>query len=67
MTCSKCNIQYVGETTTPLNERISRHKSPWSRCQHVAGHTSETCISSKFSTQVLEKHAGTGYINNKRV
>ena len=43
---------------------MDRHKSPSSGCQHVSEHTS--CIGPTFCIQILEKHSGTGYINDKR-
>ena len=65
MTCNKCNLQYVGETATPLKDRMSRHKSPSSACQHVSYHINETCIGAKFSVQIIEKLPGSGYVRNK--
>ena len=65
MTCDNCNVQYVGETTTPLNERMNRHKSPSSGCQHVMDHVSGTCVGSTFSVQILENLSGSGYLNDK--
>ena len=65
LTCNNCNIQYVGETTTRLNERMNRHRTATSGCQHIINHFKDTCVGATFSTQILEKFSGSGYIHNK--
>ena len=63
--CNKCNIQYVGETTTPLNERINRHRTAKSGCEHVISHFEESCQGGAYDIYVLEKLPGNGYVNGK--
>ena len=65
MTCNNCNIQYVGETTTPLNERMNRHRTAQSGCEHVLNHLKETCVGATFSIQILENFSGSGYVHKK--
>ena len=65
LSCNKCNMQYVGETTTPLNERINRHRTAKSGCQHVLSHFQECGTNGSFGIQILEKLPGNGYVNNK--
>ena len=69
LSCNICNFQYVGETTTPLNERINRHRTATVGCQHVLNHYKVNCVSPSFafSVQILEKLPGDGYIENKTV
>ena len=65
MTCNNCNIQYVRETTTPLNERMNRHRTAQSGCEHVLNHLKETCVGATFSIQILENFSGSGYVHKK--
>ena len=60
LTCRSCNQQYVGETTTSFNLRMNTHRTSVSGCEHVIDHK-KICTGCKFSYQILEKLAGTGY------
>ena len=65
LTCSNCNVQYVGETTLPLHKRINIHRVAKTGCQHIIDHSKTTCKDSKFLIQIIEIFNGTGYDNNK--
>ena len=67
LTCEHCNFQYVGETATPLKDRISRHRTAKLGCRHVLNHYKENCVgtSFSFSVQILEKLTGSGYKDGK--
>ena len=65
LTCSNCNLQYVGETTLPLHKRINIHRVAKTGCQHIIDHFKTSCKGSGFSIQIIEKFVGTGYNNNK--
>ena len=60
LTCNECNIQYVGETIQPFNERLNGHRTSKVGCQHIINHKS-ICASHSYTYQVLEKLPGNGY------
>ena len=64
LTCSSCNLQYVGETTIPLHRRINIHRTSKTGCEHMINHYKEVCVGSHFTVQIIEYFSGTGYINN---
>ena len=66
LTCKTCGIQYVGESTIPINKRMNIHRSPDSACAHFANHYQNVCGDSSFSIQVIEKLDGTGFKNGAR-
>lgn len=61
LTCEGCNIQYVGETTIALHERMNIHRTSKSGCEHFIEHFSDVCSGTSFSIQVIEKLSGDGY------
>ena len=66
-TCLKCNIQYVGETVQPLNERINGHRTSKEGCEHEIYHRDEVCGGYNFKFQILEKLPGNGYLSTGEV
>jgi len=66
LTCCKCNMQYVGETTQPLHKRINLHRTAKTGCQHMIDHFKNSCSGAGFKIQVLELFEGTGYSDNNR-
>ena len=60
LTCNECNIQYVGETIQPFNERMNGHRSSKAGCQHILDHK-DVCSDHNYSYQILEKLPGSGY------
>ena len=65
LSCNRCNIQYVGETTIPLHKRINIHRTSKTGCEHNIKHFKEHCVGASFNVQILEIFQGTGYTNNK--
>ena len=63
-TCLKCNMQYVGETVQPLNERINGHRTSNEGCEHEIHHRDEVCGGYNFKFQILEKLPGNGYLSS---
>ena len=61
LTCQNCNLQYVGETTTPLNIRMNTHRTSKMGCTHLIEHLKETCQNSSLTVQIIEKLQGNGY------
>ena len=61
LTCINCNLQYVGETTTPLNVRMNTHRTSKMGCTHLIEHFRETCKHSSLTVQIIEKLQGNGY------
>ena len=67
ITCSKCFLQYVGETALKLNERFNIHKTGF-RHPHKHGHcrilsehfTLGKCKGAKYTVQIIEKLEGNG-------
>ena len=64
ITCSTCNMQYVGETGCPLNKRLCEHRSnikSGKRNTYLSLHfNSGHCKGSSYSMQVLENLEGNG-------
>ena len=60
LTCTTCNIQYVGETTQPLHKRINLHRTSKAGCEKFINHFETTC-KKEFDIQIIEKLEGTGY------
>ena len=67
ITCSNCNLQYVGETVQRLNQRFNKHrqgiKSPqkYGTCRILSNHFNEGCCRGKtYKVQILEKLEGNG-------
>ena len=61
LSCEGCNIQYIGETTIPLNKRMNIHRTSKKGCEHFIEHFSSECSGHSFSIQVIEKLPGSGY------
>ena len=64
LTCISCNIQYVGETATPMHIRMNQHRKSKLGCKHLINHAQSMCAGHNFTYQILEKFPGTGYKNN---
>ena len=67
ITCSKCYLQYVGETVNSLSTRFYTHRSSFmhpdqsQNCKILSEHFhSPLCRGSGYTVQVLEVLAGTG-------
>jgi len=67
ITCSKCHLQYVGETVNSLSTRFYCHRSSFmhpeksQNCKILSDHFhSPLCKGSGYTVQVLEVLAGTG-------
>ena len=54
-------MQYVGETTIPLNKRMNIHRTSKTGCTHVIEHFTNICSHSDMSIQIIEKFDGNGY------
>jgi len=65
LTCSSCNVQYVGESVTPLNLRMNVHRRGKSGCEISIDHYKNSCPGASFSIQILEKLPGNGYRNGE--
>ena len=66
-TCSRCSLQYVGETVQKLNERLNWHKSGFRNpkkygfCRVLSNHFHKgICKGASFTVQILEKLEGNG-------
>ena len=62
ITCKKCNIQYVGETTTPMRERVNKHRATIKKHEkdlHIVRHFSTCCSIDDLTIQPIE------YINDE--
>ena len=62
ITCSKCKLQYVGETIQQLNKRFNWHKSgfrdpvKYGHCKILSDHfTKGLCAGVKYKVQIIEK------------
>ena len=67
LTCSRCSLQYVGETVQKLNERLNWHKSgfrnpkKYGYCRILSDHFHKgVCRNASFTVQILEKLEGNG-------
>ena len=63
VSCVHCNIQYVGETTTPLHLRMNTHRTSGAGCQFMVNHFKGGCPgnASDFNVQIIVKFPGNGY------
>ena len=67
ITCTKCYLQYVGETVQQLNERVNfhmsglRHPKKHGHCRILTEHfTTGKCKGAKYKVQIIEKLEGNG-------
>ena len=67
ITCSKCFVQYVGETAQQLNVRFGKHRACMSgklnssSCKRLSDHFSKGfCKGADYSVQIIEKWRGNG-------
>ena len=67
ITCNKCKLQYVGETSQNLNKRFNWHNScfrnptAYSFCKILNTHFSKGyCKDSSYTVNIIEKLEGTG-------
>ena len=67
ITCNKCKLQYVGETSQNLNKRFNWHNScfrnpiAYSFCKILNTHfTKGSCKDSSYTVNIIEKLEGTG-------
>ena len=65
LSCSSCNIQYVGETASPMHIRMNQHRTSKCGCEHIIHHSTEFCGEHKFNYQIIEKLPGSGYTNGE--
>ena len=63
LSCTSCNIQYVGETAYPMHLRMNQHRTSKCGCEHVIHHSTEFCQGHHYHYQIIEKLPGTGYVN----
>ena len=61
LSCSSCNVQYVGESVVPVNLRMNIHRRGKSGCEILIDHFSNVCPNANFSIDILEKLPGNGY------
>ena len=67
LTCEHCNIQYVGETTIPMNERMNIHRTGKKGCEFMISHFNGPCKGYTFYIQVITKFEGDGYDDSGEV
>jgi len=74
ITCTKCNLQYVGETAQKLNARFNLHRSGIRNkdkinfCKRLCSHFHEgLCKDAEFTVNVIEKLEGNGRLPNGKV
>ena len=67
ITCNKCKLHYVGETSQNLNKRFNWHNSwfrnstSYSFCKILNTHFSKGyCKGSSYTVNIIEKFEGTG-------
>ena len=65
LSCTSCNIQYVGETAYPMHLRMNQHRTSKCGCEHVIHHSTEFCEGHHFQYQIIEKLPGSGYTNGE--
>ena len=63
LTCTKCFIQYVGESVITVNRRMNIHRRGKTGCEILIDHFTNVCSGSSFTIQILEKLPGNGYSN----
>ena len=66
LTCTGCNMQYVGESIIPLHKRMNIHRKNKTGCEILIDHFSNVCPGQKFAVQVIQKLDGDGYKNGSR-
>ena len=66
LNCRNCCIQYVSESITPINLRMSIHRKGKRDCEHSINHYKNVCKGTSFSIHILEKLEGDGFINGHR-
>ena len=54
-------MQYVGETTIKLSNRMNIHRTSKTGCEHMINHKQNVCPGASFSIQVIEHFKGNGY------
>ena len=71
ITCSNCNLQYVGETVQPLKRRFAKHREGLKHpekdntCRILSEHfNSPLCKGASFKINILEKLCGDGRDKN---
>ena len=71
ITCSRCGLQYVGETVQSLRDRFSGHragmKNPFAdnRCKILSKHFSVgLCKNANYIVNIIEKLSGSGRHDN---
>ena len=65
LTCKKCGVQYVGESTIRVNMRMNIHRKSKSGCERCIDHYKNVCVGASFSVQIIEKLDGDGRKNRK--
>ena len=67
ITCNKCKLQYVGETSKNLNKRFNWHNScfrtptAYSFCKFLNAHFSKGYYKdSSYAVNIIKKFEGTG-------
>ena len=67
ITCSKCHLQYVGETAQQLNVRFAKHRNcrkghlNSATCKRLSDHfSSGLCKDAGYSVQIIENWRGNG-------
>ena len=67
ITCSKCSLQYVGETVQKINERFGWHNTcllypdKYGYCRRLCEHFNEgSCKGADYWVQIVEKLEGNG-------
>ena len=63
LSCRSCNVQYVGESIRPLNQRMNIHRTSKTGCTYSINHYDNVCTGETFSIQIIEKLEGNGYKN----
>ena len=63
ISCIGCGIQYIGETTTPLNIGMNTHRKSEIGCQYMIDHFKGGCPGKEYGlrVQIIEKFKGNGY------
>ena len=74
ITCSKCFLQYVGETSSVVGIRFGMHRACMSgkpyagQCKRLADHfTSGPCKGADHFIQIIENWSGNGHLPNGKV
>ena len=74
LTCSKCHLQYVGETAQNLNVRFAKHRSCMkgnvnsTSCKRLSDHFSVgLCKGAGYTVQIIENWVGNGRTERKSI